>query len=392
MNVNSKLSNIIRSPALTQLTSQMAWATMSFKIPKVSIRTSQRRNLAETTSLDDSLQRMFWIGSIILPIVSLRALNRRRLPKYGILAFPQLELTLAQVLMIPFVDTAASFFYAAHENPGYVFAGIVILLVLPIPLLLYSTYFLYNTIVVSKTLCYRGKEWYIIDPQYSQWLRAHESLYNGRVGYMYKLQPLYEVDPDNYRYKRYQLAEETQSIPKLAPYVVPMMLLKKVLVALFMGSIRTRARLIPIVIVSSYNSIMALCIPTYHALIQRVFHAGTTFAELALYFQALLVAYVPLLSRRLEMGLLAAQLLVVGIPICGQLIGTVYIIAQVLRSRKRKRAMDKFMNCYKDAYRRHILVKKYANRWKWVVLGKPLYGWPRPLLETRKVDVISGQS
>lgn len=386
MSVNSKMQEVVNAPAFGQITSGMSWATLSFEIPSVRVKTPRRMLKEDGDAVRSSIYRLFWIGITMVPLVSVRVALRNRLPKYGILAFPQLELMVAQMLMLPFVETAASLFRLGHKGPGYVFGGIGALLILPVPLITYSVFFLYRAIVKNKQLVYRGKEWWVVDPSASPWLRAHESLYNGRVGYWYDVKAIYTVDPQTYQYKRYEVSSVVQSTSTLTPYAVPLIILKKSLLALFMGAIRSKARLIPIVAVCTYNVFIALSIPTFHSQLHRILHTGTAFSELGLYMQGLVLAYVPDLPY-LELGMLAAQLLVIGLPILGQFIGTMITVVNLVRSQKRKRAMKQFMDCYKDLYRRHIVIKKYANKWKWIALGKPLDGWPRPPnVSTRKTS------
>ena len=143
---------------MSGMTTSVPWIQLQSK-PPFQKKSNGRRLLIEQHAdpWKQSQRLLFWVSIVILPIFTLHFVatkavqNTKHKDKLkGILAFPALELILLNVLVNPFVKSAATLI--REGTPAAVFAGLGILCLHPGLFLLFAVWYIHRAIFQEKTV------------------------------------------------------------------------------------------------------------------------------------------------------------------------------------------------------------------------------------------------
>jgi hypothetical protein len=405
LNLKSNLQMGVSTPMFQAVSGSLSWSTLDISPKKLKHRMLMEKAPSSSTN------KMFMIGVFAVPIMGLHAIlvttYEKRMGKMvqGILGFPTFQLVLAHFLMNPFVDAAARFF--AQGTVGMAFAGIATLCVLPLPLLVYCVYFIRTHIVHKRDIVFANTDvkwywrifsrhygkWYVPNPYAAHMAKAHEIFYIQHAGPFHKIVPVYELDPVTKRYVRYRIEPRHNVMSHVATYFSAYMLAKTILTTLLLGSFPSGGRAYPsqsaalAALSFIHGCAMVVLSPsnTVKEFVSEVVHSLT---DVGTYCQSLAVSLAPRLVKYLDNGITTLQMVGLFTKIGFAMAGVLNILVVMWFSFRNRSATKKFSECVAQMRKKHILHKKYANRWLYRVHARTLENWPIPCVVTPKQKEI----
>ncbi len=385
MDIHKNIYGMDSAPNTNSLMTSTPWASGSFGKSPLHRRRSLLEN--EDIMVDKAWTKLFWIGVVVIPIAIGHALwfRIKKIQKDGILGYPQFQITLFGIVVLPVVDAIA--ILLSSGNPAYIAGALLIGLGGPVPWIAYQFYFLRKYSVISKDVCYhdKKKEWVVTRHESGHWIRAHSVLYQKRMGHKQIIKPVFAVNPSTKKFERYRVDDgsNTKSTSFIQTYIVPLTLVKKSVITILLHLLRRYhlPQLVTCLSIVSINTLVYLTTPVYSYLAYHISDTVAALSELSLYLLALLSHA---LGTSLDMGMFICQLAIVIITILTNMGSSLWMIYMLIRTRRQKKAVSKLANV---AIQCRDLRGKYANRWLWIVHQRTLQGWPQPNIPSRKVHI-----
>ncbi len=408
----------------TGVADSVSWATINVPSDKMVTRrklvevrlSSSQRKLNRATQL--FLRRIVIVTIAVIPLMIIHAICIKwyeyRTQKHveGLLGFPGLQITVSMFLMNPIIDAAAAFIKLGTWSG--VLAGFGILCILPIPVIVYVTWFLRTYVHSGTAVVYNVQqedrvqmsairrllssdpgEWTYIDHKKSRFIKAHEVFFADFAGRLQKADAVYEYDRQNSTYRRFQTRTLQERILCFIPYFGVFVIAKNVVNALLLaawpdsssGSVAQSAIL---AVLQVAHLVLMIGFVPLSAMSIFVTEVVNTFGEFGTYVQALALTLKPSWVPYIDKGMLVTQLLSVGVNITLQVMTVYVIVKETIHMIRYRKAVKTFTRSVSNVKMQYVSVKKYANRWMYRALGRTLKDWPAP--ETRAKSFMSSFS
>lgn len=408
------------SPMFSGLTNKMSWATLDIRPPVLGDASSSgRRKLLDETDANNPAEtawnRLFWIGTVILPVQVIHSAIAMTSDFFqGPIGFPSLELTTLNMLLLPFLDIGAKLL--ALEEPRFVGLAVVLMIIFPIPYLIYSCCFIHKNVIGGK-LVY-GQEvkaagstkakpprWFIMEPSKGSFFAAHTNLFitgNGGSFKPVQLEPVFKLNPDTNKFVRYRVVADGhvnagRGRTMMAAFYPAAHMLKNGIATLLLGiwgkkmrSAAAPGQLYGLVSLGLLNLVFVQSLSPFsdsRAWFLETFH---TVMDIATYSQGIAMIYAdaPELLSRLDQGMLGCQIAGIAGSIIIQFIGMGQLAFGKWQEWRRRKGVRMLMDVIMNDFRSRIWAKKYANRWMYRALGRPLQGWCIPDgVKTNKTNI-----
>ena len=384
--------------AFKGLATEIGWINLDVSLPK---KGYSRRILGSSNNDKDPFEKALsvFVYSFLLFLLPLSLLHlcfqhlmRRGQKKVrGIVLFPQIELTIAMLLVIPYTKASAALLSLGTARG--ILAGLGMLLAIPIPMLFLSIYAVRRYIVKHRVIKYvvfqhrkplpnlsivgflrtgifaseqkgywKGKEHKIMD-MYNVFFRSIR-------GPTYTFKDRFVCyDENNNRYRWGSVVRVPDSMmyarTYYKAYFVARMILLSMLLCLFpdspRGNIAQPALLVAMLAVHVH---FMMFVSPFHSAKDQFTDVSSNLCELGTYVSGLCL----LVSRRLyfkrtvwmmERSLLIFQIISIGIQVVAQL-WNVFVLLQIIRGI----IISRFYKdqSIRDAHKT-FLMKKYGNRW-----------------------------
>lgn len=390
-------------PMLHSITQSMNWINLEPAESGVSLR----RRLAEKPSrrvqrtLDLLTHRTLCCALVIVPLLLLHALlvvayqrrTRRRVDH--LLGLPAFPLLVGLFLLQPFVDTAARFLAAGSSSFAWI--GVGLLCVFPLPLLVYTVWFVRRYLVPRSSAVYHTPapetrwyhrfwppegQWVYVNPTSAPFLRAHESLFADFMGSPHTVLPHFSLEEgDAPRFLRYE-ALPAPHTPGWILYFPAFMLLKTVVTTLLLGVAAETPALWVAALLALCHGLHLVLLLVHNpssAPLGSLAETSNVLLELVTYLQSICVHLRPLWTSPLDLGMTALQLLNQAVTICIHCWTARSVLVGAWHWFQRRSALQKLRASVHTARRQDLLrVKKYANRWLYRTHRRPLANWPVP--------------
>lgn len=386
------------------LASGIGWVNLDFGLPKKSLR----RRLLQTNPYNQASSLFVYsVLLFLLPFTLVHMGTQHYLMTQkgknlkGIMLFPQIELTIALLLIAPYGKSVGALFSLGTARS--VFAGLGMIVALPLPVLLFSMYIVKKHVLEKRSakyvvfhktpeihgLLHIVRQGLFASPSTGFWKEKKKNLLD-KYGIFFKSVrgPIYTFENKIYRYDAEQKAykwgrvfREPDRFAYLRAYYNAYFIVRMVLISILLnafpyssgGNIAQTILLMTLLTIHVYFMIFAS--PLIKAKEQFV-EISSNACELGTYASG----FGLLMARRLHLdGLITLagdamfvfQLLSVGVQIIAQL-WNVVLVFQMVRSIIEDKLFKK--DTTKTIY--HVLLsKKYANRWLLHVHHRPLKEW-----------------
>jgi hypothetical protein len=378
---NLQLINMYDVISKTPMTSSLAWTNLVWSNGRV----FAKRQLLESSSYTNTLESkeiLILIVIITVPLLTVHAgiCYIKKVKKYGALFFPQLQLIVASLIVIPITKHASILLTSSNQSD--IVGGALAITLIVIPVSVYTYYFVYKYIVKEKHACYSDNSWIIVHSASSQWMHAHASIYNNRLGPPTQLKSLYTVNPLTLSLQRYEVQSQTSYWKQhLQIYITPVTLTKRILLTFFLN-ILTRYPFYQKVCCITLVSLFALLHMTtqlYRSILRHIPDTLRVIAE----FHMFLFSLLSLTSKHPQKVCQWVILLMTLLPQLGAVAWSLY---NTMFNKQKEHHCKKFVNIVHQAKDRRY---KYANRWLWIVHGRTLQNWPKPGEHiTRKCQIV----
>jgi hypothetical protein len=319
----------------------------------------------------------------------------------GILLFPQIELTISLLLVAPYGKSAAALFSLGTTRG--VFAGIGMLLVLPIPVLLFSIYVVNKYIinhravkyvVFRKIPKYKGlvhiiRQGLLASPSVGFWKEKSTHLLD-KYGVFFKSVrgPMYTFENKMVRYDRQKgiykwgrVIRYDDSLAQARSYYKAYFIIRVLMVSLLLNAFHYStagnvAQTILLMLMLTIHVWFMLLVSPLNTPKEQFVDIASNSCELGTYA----CGFVMIMSHRLHLyrliflsgeAMFFFQILSIGIQIIAQLWNVVLVFKMV-----KPIIMEKlFKNDPINIAHHTLLSKKYANRWLMIVHHRPLKEW-----------------
>ena len=429
------------TPMFSGLSEKMAWSSLDIQPPALSGsgESARRRALLEGDGGDAELgaarasvwNRLFWFGTVLLPASLFHvALSLKRGLWDGPFGFPAFELTVLQLVFQPFVDVGAKLI--GLRSPRDIGIGVLLLLALPVPYVIYCAWFI-RKYVEPGTIVYGQEErvgrsadgeerrylkpprWYLMDHTKGWRILAHAHLFDktlavtGSGSRPARIVAVFELDPDTRRYIRYRIASGSDAVsPSTAAaegaagsksaivrYYAVYACLKGLAVTMLLGAWGPKrrggsaapAQLVLLTAATAAHGALVFATQPFADSDTWIGELVSATANFGIYGLGTAVAFRPEWWRELDVAMLGLQIAGIGTAIVFQLSGMITGARVKFQEWRRRRGIKLLVSVVQEDFRNRIWAKKYANRWKYRVLGEPLAGWCIPegvaLLRTR---------
>ncbi|QIG60167.1 hypothetical protein [Dishui Lake large algae virus 1] len=391
------------------LASDIGWINLDFSSSK---NNTARRMLVESSSNRDPYKqaRTLFIYSILafmLPFSLLHfciqhyLITQKKKKIHGIMLFPQIELTIALLFLSPYGKSAAALFSLGTARS--VFAGIGMLLALPIPLFVFSIYIVKKYIVDNRflkyvlfdekkhkhNLLYTIRKGILASPNKGFWKGRRQNLID-MYGVFFKpiRGPVYRFEDRIFRYDHqsgvYKWGRVLRSHERFTyartfykTYFIARILLISLLLNAFPYSPNGNViQVVLLMILLTIHVYFMLFVSPLNSPKDQFVDISSNTCELGTYASGFSL----LMARRLQLNafvqvaensMFAFQVISIGIHIIAQL-WTFVLVFQIVKYM----VMDKY---YKestiDTVYHLMITKKYANRWLIRVHHRPLKEW-----------------
>jgi len=423
----------VNTPMFSGLSEKMAWSSLDIQPPALregSGESARRRALLDSDGGDAELgaarasiwNRLFWFGTVLLPAsVGHIALSFKRGLWDGPFGFPAFELTVLQLVFQPFVDVGAKLI--GLRSARDIGIGLLLIIALPVPYVVYCAWFIRKyvepgTIIYGQEArggrsadgegrCYlKPARWYLMDHTKGWRVLAHAFLFDktlavtGAGSRPARIVAVFEIDPATRRFIRYRIASDTDIVTPttaaargaagsesaIVRYYAVYSCLKAMGVTLLLGAWGPKRRggsAAPeqLVLLTAATAAHGALVFLTHPFAESATWIGeliTALANFGIYGLATAVAFRPEWWRELDMAMLGLQIAGIGTAILFQLSGMIGAARDKFLEWRRRRGIDMLVGVVQEDFRTRIWAKKYANRWKYRVLGEPIAGWCIP--------------
>jgi len=400
------------------LASGIGWINLDFSLPK---NTNSRRLLLQEETRNPYEQAgSLFVYSILLFLLPLSIIHycsqhylvsKKEKKIIGIMLFPQIELTIAMLLISPYGKIAASLFLL--RTPASIFAGFGMLCVIPIPLIILSIYAIKRYIINYRILKYvefkheytKGgiirlvRQAILASPSKGYWKSKDHHLMD-MYGIFFKTirGPVYTFKDKIVRYDSQKGVYKWGKVIKIhdrfeyirtyykAYFILRVLLISILLNAFPYSTDGDMVQTILLIIFVSIHVYFMLFVSPLNTPKDQLVDVTSNICELGFYSSGFCI----LMARRLhlekiitmtENAMFVFQILTVGVQIISQLWNVVFIFNLIQSMIREKFYKNRIIY---TSY--HILlVKKYANRWLLYVHHRPLKGWADAFMSKSKV-------
>jgi len=440
INFQSGMQTGVNTPMFSGLSGKMGWSSLDIEPPFMSRGSGsgsgeRRRALfaADGSDTDHAAaqqsiwNRLFWFGTVLAPVTLCHiVLSFKNNMWDGPLGFPGFELTVLQFIFQPFVDVSAKLI--GLRNPRDIGIGVMLLCVLPVPYLIYCAWFV-RKYVEPGTVVY-GQEarvcgaaagaaegelryylkpprWYLMDHTKGRRILAHSFLFEKTLAVTAagsqpaRIVAIFKLNPETKRFVRYRIAAGSESVSPIntaatgsaagsasviVRYYAVYSCLKAMAVTMLLGVWGPKRRggsgapeqLVLLTAVTAVHGALVSLTQPFADTMTWVNEIVTALANFGIYGLGAAIAFRPEWWRELDMAMLGLQIAGIGTSILFQMSGMISAARVKFQEWRRRRGMNMFMGVIEEEFRARIWAKKYANRWKYRVLGEPLAGWCIP--------------
>lgn len=378
---NIQILNLYDTIHSNTLTTSLNWINLQSKyIPSLPYR-----NLLQTQTKNEFIVARTMIiyilvGSIPLLLIHGYICHHYAIFKEGILFYPQFQLTISSVLFLPIAKNACTLLRASYPPDRIFGVGIICMIILPT--IIYPIYFINKYMVYKKDICYTNKSWVVSNTHIAWWIHAHKSIYMHRVGWKTHVNPIFQLQPNTHTYKRYHIVREPWSHKRwIQLYIGPITMSKKFMIAMFLKALSLYRfhQILWCWIIASVFMVIHLSVPLYSSIYRHVPDTLASIAEV-LFFIFSFVSFYTRSQWNLPKSICQWLMLAFAIlPQIGQ------VANSLLTKCSQTRQDERF---FAVALRSRDLRYKYANRWLWIVHGRPLRNWPKPPIPTKHCQIV----
>lgn len=389
----------------------VGWVNLDFSLPK-SGHGHRRQMLEQGSASRDPYEQAgsLFVFSMLLFLVPFSLahhytqhvmIERKKKPLKGILLFPQIELTIALLLVAPYGKSAATLFSLGTTRG--VFAGIGMLLALPIPVLLFSIYIVnkyilhhravkyivFHKIPEHKGLLHIIRQGLLASPSHGFWKEKSTHLMD-KYGVFFKSVrgPMYtfenkmvRYDPLKRAYKWGRVIRQEDSLAQARSYYKAYFIVRVLMVSLLLNAFQHTtagnvAQTILLMLLLTVHVWFMLLVSPLNTPKEQFVDIASNSCELGTYA----CGFALLMARRLHLDSLVFlsgeamflfQVLSIGVQIIAQLWNVVLVFKML-----KPMIMEKlFKNDPVNTAHHILLSKKYANRWLMLIHHRPLKEW-----------------
>ena len=395
----------------------IGWINLDFSLPN----SNRRRNLLSSNEAIFDKTKSLFIYSFLMFLLPISIIHyliqyylaiKKKIQVSGLLMFPQIELTVALLLINPYAKNAAKLFSLGTTKS--IFAGIGMLLTIPIPILIFSIYAVRKYIIENRSVKFlmfhnveqvHGiipfiKRGIFASANKGYWKEDNHNILD-RYGVFFKSirGPIYifkdkiiRYDQKKYKYKWGKVIYVPDKFVHIRSYYKSYFIARNIFICLLLnafsysshGNAAQSCILITLLTIHVY---FMLFVSPFNTSKDQFTDISSNICELGTYVSGLCL----LMARRLylaeilpliEQSMFIFQILSIGIQIVTQL-WNVVLIFQLIRSI----FIEKFYKDYMihEAYNQ-LLIKKFANRWLYKTHKRALKGCEYIYLENKKIS------
>ena len=447
INFQTGMQTGVNTPMFSGLSGKMGWSSLDIEPPFMSSSGGgsggkRRRALfasdesadPENAAFQASIwNRLFWFGAVLAPVtICHTVISFKRGIWDGPLGFPGFELTALQFIFQPFVDVSAKLI--GLRNSRDIGIGVLLLLALPVPYLIYCAWFVRKyvepgTVVYGQEarVCGDGNgngsgdgaaegelryylkppRWYLMDHTKGRRILTHSFLFEKTLAVTaagsqpVRIVAIFKLNPETKRFIRYRIAAGSYGVSAITTaatgsaagsasvivrYYAVYACLKAMAMTMLLGVWGPKRRggsgapeqLVLLTAVTAVHGALVSLTHPFADTMTWVNEIVTALANFGIYGLGAAIAFRPEWWRELDMAMLGLQIAGIGTSILFQMSGMISAARVKFQEWRRRRGMNMFMGVIEEEFRSRIWAKKYANRWKYRVLGEPLAGWCIP--------------